>query len=252
MKIKVASWNIAGGHKIASLKRFDYQKDDISYFSEQLSKFSPDIVCLQESHTSKDDNDSNASQIASALGLSVIVNSPNSPSHIDPGYLLSNAILSHFAPIDIVEKQYPDPDPIYWSDGRRAGGHFKNLQYATFSDFRIANTQMLPIHYFGFEYDDSGRGSDLARDINSIMSSIIKPPVIWSGDFNIDNPLKIYPYMKKLKLREGLPDINTSPIHKGWKQKPDHILYSPEFKLIKSEVMNTDTDHYLCFAEFEI
>jgi len=36
-RIKIASWNIAGGRRIRSLDLFDYKPEDVDYFSEEHS-----------------------------------------------------------------------------------------------------------------------------------------------------------------------------------------------------------------------
>jgi endonuclease/exonuclease/phosphatase family metal-dependent hydrolase len=253
MTLRVASWNIAGGHTIASLEHFDYQGEDIAYFSQQLKKQAPDIICLQESHTHLDGSYANTTGIAEYLHMHVIINSANSPSHINSDFQLSNSIISRIKPIDVVQESYPDPDgTLYWPDGKVADTHKKNLQVVMFETFNIANTQMLPVNLFGFTYDDHDRGAKLVRGINEVMKEIVKPPIIWCGDFNFDEPLKIYPYLEELKLAEALPDVTTRPSRDNQKKKSDHILYSPEFTLIGSEVIPTNTDHFLCIAEFEI
>ena len=252
MNIRIASWNIAGGHKVASLEHFDYLPKDIPYFAEQLINLAPDVVCLQESHTKINGTDSNASDLAKFLGMEIVVNSPNSPSHIDSEYLLGNAIVSKLKPKTVIEKYYPDPkEQLYWSNGKPADIHKKNLEYVAFEEFNVANNQMLPIKLFGFTYDDNDKGSDFAKEINRVMSETVKTPVIWCGDFNFFEPLKIYSFMNELNLKEALPDVTTRPSQDGQKKKSDHIYYSPEFELLKSGVIMTETDHYLCFAEFE-
>lgn len=251
MKVKVVSWNIAGGHTIASLEQFNYEDRDLDYFSNEIKKFGPDIVCLQETHTGK--NESSASELSNLLGLDVLVNSANSNSHIEKDMMLGNTILSNLKPVSTKEVYLPDPiGDLLWPDGSKAETHKKNLQYVEFEKFNLANNQMLPIGLFGFNYDTSGRGKDLAEKINETVSKIVYNPVIWCGDFNWQEPLQIYEYMKNLDLKESLPDESTRPSSTGEKKKPDHIFYSPEFKLIDSKIVKTKTDHYLCYAQLEI
>jgi len=254
VNIKIASWNIAGGHSISSLQQFDYSPEDLDYFIEQLRSINADIVCLQESHTSEDGSNSNAHAIAAALGYPHLLNSPSSPSHIEEGYKLSTAILSK---VPFLEKRavlYPYPSaPLFWRDGRAAvGRHEKNLQVVRTENFSIANNQMLPIHLFSLSYDDKGEGGKLAHRINETMAASVASPVLWCGDFNFENPLSIYPHLNTLHLTEALPDKDTRPSVGGAKRRTDHIFYSPEFRLIASDVMTVNADHYLCWAEFEL
>ena len=252
MKMKIASWNIAGGHTIASLKHLDYNPEDIEYFVDQLKAIDADIVCLQESHTPDDGTQSNAQNIASALGYSYVFNSVSSVSHIESGQKLSTAILSKEPFSNEKRVFYPNPsETLFWEDGRPADTHEKNLQLAGLKNFSVANNQMLPLRLFGLAYDDERVGSELAKGINEIMAEHVSTPVIWCGDFNWPDPLKLYPHLQKLNLTEALPDKETRPSIEGAKKRPDHIFYSPEFSLVASDVVTVNADHYLCWAEFD-
>jgi endonuclease/exonuclease/phosphatase family metal-dependent hydrolase len=254
VNIKIASWNIAGGFPLGTLKQFDYSAKDISYFIEQLRLVNADVVCLQEAHTPDDETRSNAQEIADELGYPYVFNSVSSPSHIEKGNMLSTAILSKLPLSDERCVFYPDPsEPLVWRNGRPAGEtHKKNLQVVSLEHFSIANTQMLPIHLFRLEYDDGEVGSELARVVNEVMTQNVANPVLWCGDFNFEDPLSIYPHLNDLKLAEALPDTDTRPSVEGAKKRTDHIFYSPEFTLLRSDVIVVNADHYLCWAEFEL
>lgn len=253
MRIKIASWNIAGGHTIASRKHLDYNPEDIAYFVAQLRGIDADIVCLQESHTSADGARSNAEEIAAALGYPNVFNSVSSISHIEDGYMLSTAILSKLPFRSAQRTFFPEPSaPLYWPDGREAVTHEKNLQVVALEHFSVANNQMLPLRLFGHAYDDGAVGSELARGIDRVMAEQVFAPVLWCGDFNWPDPLAIYPHLKGLGLTEALPDKETRPSIEGAKKRPDHIYYSPEFSLIGSDVITVNADHYLCWAELEL
>ncbi len=253
MKIKIASWNIAGGHTLSTLKQFDYSSQDISYFIEKIRAVDPDIICLQESHTSDDGLRSNAQEIAQALSYPYVINTVCNPSHIEKGQQLSTAILSKMP----FEKQtsvfYPDPsEPLVWKSGRPAGEpHHKNLQVVKVGDFSVANNQMLPLHLFNLAYDQEGVGATMAQGINEIMRVQVTSPVVWCGDFNFDDPFAIYPYLTELGLKEALPEGDTRPAVEGAKKRTDHILYSSEFVCTSSGIEVVNADHYLCWAEFD-
>ena len=107
MNLRVISWNIAGGHKVASLKHLDYQTENLKYFAEKLKEFAPDIVCLQETHTK--DIKSSASTLSKMLKMEIVIDSINHPSHIRKGYKLGNAVLSNIKPVKIKDVYYPNP-----------------------------------------------------------------------------------------------------------------------------------------------
>lgn len=248
--LKVVSWNIAGGYPIASLEHFDYEQEDVKYFVDQVKFLSPDIICLQESHTSLDGSRSIAQEMADQLEMSFVFNSPSSPSHINDSYQLSTAIISSKNTIDAKVYWYPDPGmELFFADGRKAITHKKNLQIVSFDDLHIANNQLLPISLFGYKYDDGNKGSDFAEQIDLVMKNV-QTPLIWCGDFNFDDPRSIYKTIQRLNLADALPDKATRPTKDGSKKNPDHIYYSSEFNLIRSDVIETRSDHYLCYAEF--
>lgn len=250
--MKIISWNIAGAHTIASLEHFDYDQEDLLYFVDEIRKIDPDIICLQESHTAISEEKSNALELANALGFEYVLNSPSSPSHINSAFKLGIAILSKEPFLETEMVTFPNPDePLFWKDGRPAATHEKNIQVATYKNFSIANNQMLPVTLFGLSYEE-GVGARLAKGINEIVENKLRNPIIWCGDFNHDRPLDIYAHMSTLGLVDALPDVATRPSLDELKKRSDHIFYSPEFNLIDSGVVHTNTDHFLCFAEFNL
>ena len=252
MIITVASWNIAGAHTIKSSNTTIYDKKDSAYFIEQLADLSPDIVCLQETHSTKGGEPKDALTIARGLSMDVAVNSVNSPSHIDSKFTLGNSILTSIDYFDVKDELYPEPPgELYWNDGRPADTHHKSLQSVNIQNFQVLNTQMLPVRLFGFTYDNE-RGSEYSNGINSVMEGMAANPSIWCGDFNFNKPIQIYAHMSKLNLKESLPQRETGPSDDEENNKPDHILYSPEFTLLSSDIIKTQTDHYLCYAKFEV
>lgn len=244
--MKIVSWNIAGGRKMKSEQMFDYEEENLDYFAEQILSIDADVVCLQETHTNAER--SVAKDLAKILKMDNVIDSPTSPSHVDKNFQLGTAIISRLPFNETKVYQYPDPSfELYFSDGKKAITHHKNLQEVKIEDFYLANTQMLPIKLFGYEYD-RGKGFDFAKEIEKTLT-VLEQPIIFCGDFNFDNPSKVYPDLfNKLGLKEALPNKVTRPSPQG-KKTPDHIFYSPKFHLIKSGVVKTLTDHYLCYAE---
>lgn len=246
--IRVASWNIAGAHRIRSLERFDYADEEIEYFADCLKKIDADVICLQEAHTN--DERSNASDIARLLGMPFVYNAVNSPSHIDKDFKLGNAILSkvELEHIDSINYPYPAFD-LFFSDGRPAVVHHKMIQIYSYKNTMITNTQMLPLTVFGERYD-SGPGVELAESIQDLLIDRLRSPLIFCGDINFDIPSDIYPKLyKSLDLVEALPDEITRPNKMMIKQTPDHILTSRDLKVEKADIITVEADHYLCYAD---
>lgn len=246
--MRIASWNIAGGRRIKSLKLFDYEEENLPYFIDELGKVSSDIICLQEIHLNK--KRSIAEEIADNLGLSYCFDIDASHSHIDSSYSLGNSIISKFPFKEKVSYTLPYPEfDLIWSDGRKVDIHHKVLQIIKVDGFSVANTQMLPIQIWGYDYD-KGEGTNLSKSIEKVFLKV-KNPAILCGDFNFNNPQKIFPiFFKTHFLEDATPKVVTRP--GGKRETPDHIFYTREFELKDSGVIKTQTDHYLCWADLEL
>lgn len=252
MNISVASWNIAGGHTVASNAQHDYNPEELGYFIGVLGELAPDVICLQEVHTSPDGKDSNAQEIAGALGMHHVFNSPASVSHVDAAYRLGTAIISRLSCRDTKTIIYPKPGAeLFWKDGRPAETHDKHLQSANLGAFSVFNTQVLPLNVFGYPYDGSDVGRELARGINAVIEENIQAPAIFCGDFNFGDPFALYPHLLTLGFTDAIRDFETMRPKNGAKRSPDHLLYSPEFRLLKADVRETNADHHVCMADFE-
>jgi exonuclease III len=112
--MRIASWNIAGGHTIKSKKHFDYNEADTTYFVKQLQVISPDVVCLQEDQTGQ--GPGTANEIAKGLGGYFVYQTPMHDSHIEAGFRLGMAILTknEFASPRLIK--FPNPDMAMASD----------------------------------------------------------------------------------------------------------------------------------------
>lgn len=255
-QLRVVSWNVAGFRTINSLKRFDYGEENTSYFAEQIRPFDPHIVFLQETHTTKDGKKVLAEELAEQLDMPHVFNTVASPSHIDEDYNLGQAIISTRPIENQVVDVYPYPTfPLYWSNGTEAAKHGKILQHGEVDGITIANTQMLPINLWNDGKDEAytyaeGRAGELAKEIEEILLEL-SLPLMLAGDFNYNKPHEIYPRLiEEKRLTDALPNVVNRP-HESKRLTPNHIYYSEELFPVRSEVIETRTDHYLNNAEFE-
>ncbi len=255
--MKIVSWNIAGGCKVQSDKLFDYQQEDLSYFIEQLRRIDADVICLQESHTN--DQRNLAVDIAERLGGYHVFNSPMSPSHINPDYRLSMAILAK-EPFDSTAlHEYPDPPfELQFADGRHAVRHAKGLQVVGYQGLHIANTHWLSLMPFGYGYA-SGEGRQFGDMLVHSMLEHLPDQVILCGDLNVGEfefDQLLVPLIETLHLQNALPDLPTyhlpGAINPKVTNAPDRIYVSgSDFVVRASEVKPTESDHYLCWADIE-
>jgi endonuclease/exonuclease/phosphatase family metal-dependent hydrolase len=245
--MKILSWNIAGGRKDLPDRSLGYEgREDLVYFSNKIKECGPDVIMLQETHSN--DKRILAEEIAARLGMPYVFNTPASPSHIDPEYSLGNAIISKFPIHEQSAVFYPNPwFDLVFKDGRKGVQHPKNLQTVKIENIYFANTQMLPIRIFGYEYDH-GLGNELALSIERVLENLVdKKPLVLAGDFNFNDPQSVYlKFFSKTNLKEVLPAKPTRP---DGKSRHDHIYRSEDIKIISSEIYETFSDHYICFVE---
>ncbi|MDQ3099297.1 MAG: endonuclease/exonuclease/phosphatase family protein [bacterium] len=250
--VKIISWNIAGGRKVKSGAMFDYESENLEYFANEIKKLDPDIVCLQENLLNK--KRSVGKDISHLINVTNIYDTSANhiANHIDPEYELGMTILSKDPFENAKSTFYPNPSfPLLWKDGSEAAIHNKFMQEVAYNSITIINTQMLPIRIWGYNYSEEP-GKSFSDAIQETFK-LSKLPLLFCGDFNTNDPQELYNHtFDKLGLKDALNSDETRPGTTEQFNKPDHIFYSPEFKLIKSEIVKTQTDHYLCFAEFEI
>lgn len=250
--LKVVSWNVAGGRPVESVdKLFDYSGENLLYFADQLAQVNPDVVCMQETHIN--DQRSIAEEIAILLGYQHVFDTPMSPSHIDHEYNLGLAVISKNPFTSKTYHVYPYPlFPLVWpKTGIEANRHDKMLQVVGVDGINIANTHMQPLRLFQYSYGFSC-GAVFARQMEQIMLRELSAPLVFCGDFNFDKIDEAYGRLfKKLGLREALPDETTRPYGDGRKSRSDHILHTPDFSPVSAAVIKTNTDHYMCVADFQ-
>jgi hypothetical protein len=247
MKIRVATWNVAGGRLVNSLDHFDYAKnEDLDYFSSQLEQLNLDIICLQESQFN--DNDSFAKRLAKSLNFPYVAETPGCPSHVDKTYKMTPAIISK-QPFDM-EKPYLLPYPNFKliHKGKELPPFDRYLLEVKFNNFSVVTAHPEPLGMFDLTYE-SGEGNMLAKEIDGLISHKFSKPVVFAVDFNFNDVSKVLPEtFAKFSLSEALDADDTTPLG----DHPDHISFSDNFKVLDNGVIKTETDHYLCWAELEI
>jgi exonuclease III len=250
MKLRVATWNIAAARKLQSTRRFDYTTEEqFDYFAEQLYALKLDVVCLQESQVNKDD--SLSKRLAERLQMPFISETVECPSHIDRAYNLSLAIMSK-KPFES-EAAILLPKPMFelkfTYSGQVVPPYDRYAQLVTFEQFTVANMHTEPLVAFGLRYDE-GAGKTYAHEIDKLLTQQLIAPLIFAADFNVHDVANAFPLtVGSHRLRDALLNKPTKP---DIDSHPDHILYSPKMRCTDAGIVKTQTDHFLCCAEFEI
>lgn len=251
--ITVAIWNISEGHLARSEDLFDYERDEsLDYFVSELKKIKPDVVCLGETHIPLDNSEASlTTRMAKALGFENTHEAPMHHSLINNDDKLGIGLISSlsFKVHDIPLKQ---PDfPLVFSNGKSAAPHTRWLFIAEFGSFVLATTHNWPMREFGHSYTTEP-GASYGMYLDDVYSNELSgnTPLILAGDLNFDTPAKVISaFVHRLNLSEALPqDQPTRPAG----DRPDHILISPEFRCIESEIIPGRGDHYLCFAKLSL
>lgn len=248
MKLRIGTWNIAAARKMVSTERFDYSPDEeLPYFAEEIRRLDLDVICLQESHANEDD--SMARRLGKLVEMPNVEESIGCPSHIDILYNLNTAVLSKQTFVGAPSYKLPRPpfELRFKHDGRAVPPYDRYLQVVDLGTYAVANMWTEPLGAFGRSYE-ADEGKSFAAQIDELLVAKLERPLLFAADFNIEDVAAALPQLvETFRLKEALPDMPTKP-HGN---HPDHILYSPEWKKLDSGVVQTQSDHYLCWAEFE-
>ena len=245
--MRVVTWNIAAGRTIRSAKQFDYQEGpNLPYFLSYLATLDPDILCLQESHGNE--HYSMAREIAQALRMPYVHEKRASPSHIDRDYMLCNAILSKKPFTDPQEVFLPHPPFQLYLGGKPVPPFDRYLISVEFPGFRAATMHVEPLSILGHSYG-KGDGLQFGHMIDEVLVKTLRVPFIFTADLYEEHPEIPFPkFMKKFAMQDALPAGQfTTPVDDG----PDHIMCTPEWRVLDSKIIKTQTDHYLCVADIE-
>jgi endonuclease/exonuclease/phosphatase family metal-dependent hydrolase len=232
-----------------STNRFDYgEQQDVDYFAGELRDLNPDIVCLQESEFNA--HESLTKRLANALSMPYFAETPGCPSHIDHGYQLTTAIIAkkRFTKARFKVLPFPLFELRFEHTGRVVPPYNRYLQTVSFDNFTVGTLHTEPLEAFGRRYEQDA-GQDLAHTIDALLVKELKAPLLLAADFNMSISSDTLPQLlANYQLREALPNEPTKP-HGN---QPDHILYSPEWKLVNAGIEHTQSDHYLCWADIEL
>jgi endonuclease/exonuclease/phosphatase family metal-dependent hydrolase len=247
--MKIATWNISGAHTINSKEEIGYSSENINYFAQNLKKVNPDIVFLQETHMPRDGSPSLARRFANELGFTFYFDTVRAEkSFIDATQRFGLSIISRWNLQNPKSRKQPDVSLSMKVKYEMRSLYPAFLQSANFSGINFFNTHFQPIQCTKESYWSSKVGANYARCIDKFLCDSLRTPMIFAGDFNAPNLKRDFPrFFSKFYLNDAVPREATDL----GGEKMDYILYSPELKLLSSEIIKTDlTDHYLLVAEF--
>lgn len=246
--LKIVTWNIAGGRTAISNELFHYEdQENADYFIDKLRGLDADVICLQESHCH--DDYSLSKRIAVALGMDHVFETPNHPSHIEPGMEISTAILSKRPFTSTKSFQLPYPEfEMRFKSGKLANVYHKFLQVVELDGFTLANIHTQPLRVFSYDYH-TGEGKEYAHQVEDLLLEKLKAPLIFAGDFNIPHVETLFTRLfEKHQLKDSLNSSKPTEING---LHIDYILSSPEFVKAASGIKDSQSDHQLCWATLQ-
>ncbi len=246
-KMKFVTWNIGGGY-IFSEDPTKFDTEDINYFIEELRHLKPDVICLQEAHTSNLQNQPQF--IANALGLQYVQSNVVDHSHIKEGEKLTISILSKFPLIKQRYVQVTNPNLESEYKGKICKSHNKGF-LETFADYknnsiRIITGHMNPFHIFNRDFMED-EFKIIRDEIKDMIYINQETPMIFGGDINHKNMIQLVPKLETTH-QVILNDLPTIP--KG--SALDKIIASKEWSFSNLQITKGKADHYMCSVELEL
>lgn len=245
--MKIATWNIGGGF-ISENSDLKFDLEDINYFIDELRKIGPEVICLQEAHVSKNNNQPEI--IARALGLKYTKTESIAQSHLKPEEKLSISIISKYPVVSSQFNKLTNPHLQFIWRGEKAFSHDKGFLEAILDyqgkKMRILCGHMVPFRKFGRDFME-----DDFKKIRQEMEEIIcrgQNPEIVCGDMNFEDVHILLPGVFTKGFVFVLDDEPTSP--KG--RRYDKIILSKEWTTVAAKIVPGKADHYLCFADTEL
>lgn len=255
MEFTSLQWNI-GGAKLPedgadrSLLA-SYTIDGLDYIIDSLQQQRPDIITLQETHTSR--GYSQAQIIAEALGYTHWVNDELADSHVETGQRLGQAIISRLPMVSHEFDMFTNPNfEAVWEDGSIARSHDKGRTRATVilpngSELDVQTLHTVPFRRFNIPLESEAAQKILHEVSHKLIST--KAGII-QGDFNIDleNLEPLFPEV----FATGFAEIpqNTSTTPKG--RHYDHVFYKGLRVLSSTVIDSVLTDHFPVATRFKL
>lgn len=147
--MRIATRNIGGG-LVFSQERNKFDREDLSYFIEEIKKIQADFICLQEVHISETSNQ--VKSIANALGYEFFEVESIANSHLKDGEKLSIALISKYPITQRTFHTLPNPKLQSIINGQIAISHDKGfleckIHYEKI-EIRILSGHMVPFRKF--------------------------------------------------------------------------------------------------------
>lgn len=246
--MRLATWNIGGGF-VSTGEKLVFDLENLGYFIDELQKIQPDVVCFQEIHVSR--NNDQPKLISEALNLPFIRTESIAGSHIKDGEMLSIAILSKYPITSSKFHTLPNPYLQFIWKGEMVVSHDKGfleveIDYSGTS-IRILSGHMVPFRKFGRDFL-----ADEFKEIRDEIERVIndkKMPTIVGADMNFGGDiLALIPRVFSEGFHSVLADVPTTPKDR----KYDKILISEDWTYTDSQILHGKADHYLCFADVEL
>lgn len=243
----VSTWNIWGWFISSIDNQSDYNIENINYFIDELKNISPDIICLQEVHLSKNNNQTNI--IAKALWFNYIEFETISDSHLKDWENLAISVISKFPIIDSKYHKLINPNLEFIWNWKKAFSHDKwfldvKINYDN-KIVRVLSWHMVPFRKFWKDF----LSNEFIEIRNQIEKTILldSTNTIVCADMNFEEIYKLIPNVFSSWFKFILDDIPTTPKNR----KYDKIIISGDFEFKSSKIINWSADHYLCFADIE-
>lgn len=253
MRLKTLQWNIGGG-KIKDTNNPEFKKyttEGLEYIINEISKYNPDIITLQETHQSGDYNQ--AKIIAEKLGYPYFINDVYDKSHKEDGQSLGQAIISRFPVENHSFNFFENPNlEVITSDGEKWTSHNKGVSKVLIQMDANINLEVATLHLVPFRIFKVDILSDAFKKLRDNIQNLISPAndkYLLQGDFNFDNEsLTGLIDLHSLNVNEVPQTKSTTPTNR----KNDHIVYK-NLEHVSSEIIDTVlTYHYPIISNFEI
>jgi endonuclease/exonuclease/phosphatase family metal-dependent hydrolase len=219
---------------------------DPSSFWTALRDAEVDVAALQEVRFPASGQIGELAQAAERAGLPHAAFYPLSAACFRAGELSGLALLSRHPFRDKQQAKLPNPGLSHERNGTIQTSYDKGLLSAVLDrnghSVRVVSLHAPPFHRFGRAPDEFGSiWAALAASIGTLDDL----PLLVGGDFNTGRRELLTEHVN-WRLHQAIGDRKTH-----FDKATDDILYTDAFELVNSRVIETQSDHALCLAEFE-